>query len=399
MIRKTILYCGVFRFLDGNPGAHYVQGVGKALKQLGFEVVYFGAEPEGTAKDTPETREFRYVSDPLPARTSGQRLRRYLMGPVTGNTTLQRIKQFDPRTVAAVFAYQMHSVALSRLQRYCAVHRIPLVANVVEWYDPTHLPWSMLFDRLDVDRRMFFMRKKLVNFIVISRLLANFFDGAKRNVVRLPPLLDTEDPKWRLPPNLPILCDRHARTLVYAGAAGKKDLLASAILGLELCNDRRFRLLVIGTSREAVRQQMGNKAAVIDRLRDQVFFPGYIPQHRDVLAAIKACDFSVILKPDSRQAHACFPSKLPESLALGVPVIANDVSDLAEHFADNKAGMLIENADPVCFASALARIAALNPQHYQEMRAAACRQAAVKFDYRAKIPDLRAFLEQAGVLP
>jgi glycosyltransferase involved in cell wall biosynthesis len=398
MIKTTILYCGVFRFLDGNPGAHYVQGVGKALRKLGFEAVYLGAEPEGTVKDTPETREFQYVSDPLPAHTSGQRLRRYLMGPVTGNTTLQRIKRFDPRTVAAVFTYQMHSIALSRIQRYCAANRIPLIANVVEWYDPTHLPWSMLFDRLDVNRRMFYMRKELGNFIVISRLLAEFFEGTKRNVVRLPPLLDTEDPKWRLTPNLPIPYDRDARTLVYAGAAGRKDLLANAILGLELCNDRRFRLLVIGTSREAVKRQMGNKAAVLDRLRDQVFFSGYLPQHHDVLSAIKACDFSVILKPDSRQAHACFPSKLPESLALGVPIIANRVSDLAEHFDDNQAGMLIESADPVCFANALSRMAALNPQHYQKMRAAACRRAAENFDYRVKVPDLQEFLKHAGVL-
>jgi glycosyltransferase involved in cell wall biosynthesis len=397
--KKNILYCGEFRFPDGSAGAHYVLSIGKILRALKYDVVFLGSEPRGSVREESKTCGFQYLSDPSGASTSMQRLVRYLAGHLAGQSILQRVRRFPPSSVAAVFAYQLHSIALSRLSRYCRQNAIPLIANVVEWYDASHMPFHQFADRLDVNRRMYYMRAHVDHFLVISRYLERFFIGEGRHVLCLPPLIDAGDPKWQIVPHMPASVGPDMITLVYAGAAHKKDLIANAVRGLHLANDPRFHLLVIGTSRESVHRQMGADAALLDILANQLIFLGYLPEHSEVLAAVKASDFSVILKPETRQAHACFPSKLPESLALGVPVIANKVSDLCEYLADGSEGLLLDSEAPASFAAALNRIARMGAEERMAMRAKSRQKATEAFDYRARVEAMGGFLRKIESRP
>ena len=54
-------------------------------------------------------------------------------------------------------------------------------------------------------------------------------------------------------------------------------------------------------------------------------------------------DFSIILRENKRYAEAGFPTKFVESIACGVPVIANKVGDIQKYITEYEVGFLIDN--------------------------------------------------------
>jgi glycosyltransferase involved in cell wall biosynthesis len=120
---------------------------------------------------------------------------------------------------------------------------------------------------------------------------------------------------------------------------------------------------------------------------------GRIPQER-VRDAYLAADFSVLLREPVRYAHAGFPTKVPESLAAGVPVICNLTSDLGEHVHDGVEGLVCEGPSPSAFAAALRRAIDLPPTRRAAMRRAARAEAERSFDYRVYIDALARFFAE-----
>jgi glycosyltransferase involved in cell wall biosynthesis len=59
----------------------------------------------------------------------------------------------------------------------------------------------------------------------------------------------------------------------------------------------------------------------------------------------QASDFSIILRENKRYAVAGFPTKFVESIACGVPVIANKVGDIEAYITKFEVGFLVDNKD------------------------------------------------------
>ena len=79
----------------------------------------------------------------------------------------------------------------------------------------------------------------------------------------------------------------------------------------------------------------------------------------NALQIVRAADFTVLLRPDARFAHAGFPTKLVESLSLGVPVLANVTSDISEYVRDGREGILLAGPTREAFAAGLRRALAI----------------------------------------
>lgn len=68
-------YVGLFNFPDGDAGAFHVLGIGKALRECGHSVVFFGIEHplqpslrlsgHATIYDASSYAGFKYISEPL----------------------------------------------------------------------------------------------------------------------------------------------------------------------------------------------------------------------------------------------------------------------------------------------------------------------------------------------
>ena len=116
---------------------------------------------------------------------------------------------------------------------------------------------------------------------------------------------------------------------------------------------------------------------------------------REVSEWLLQSDFTVLLREDRRFARAGFPSKVPESLAHGVPVLCNMTGDMALYLLDGRECVEVSAPTAEAFAGALRRALALQPGRVAEMKRNARRRAEEDFDYRNYTARLRELLEGA----
>lgn len=111
MGNSTVIYTGSFSFPEGDAGAARVLGIGKALRALGYEVLFGGGEAEGRAEDRIAQNGYRYQGfEYAPQcylnRGNSSPFRRFLQVAGQGLDTLRWIDGYRSRGLAAIIAYE-----------------------------------------------------------------------------------------------------------------------------------------------------------------------------------------------------------------------------------------------------------------------------------------------------
>lgn len=385
---------GEYRFPDGDAAAIRTLSLACAFRDLGYEVMVLG---KGAVRDQDRSTkcggyyvkgiEYRTMN-PTPVSiwrrvlNPWQRLRLFA-------TSLEAL---DLRRCRAVVINASDSARhVPFVQALCQRRGIPLVGDVCEWYDPRQMRGGWLNPFYLVFQLVFhFVLPSLRNFIVVSRLLEARFGGIDRSVVRIASPIDVTDiastdrtPSDRL-------------VLLYAGAAGRKDLLCEVLYALrELSHDERRRLefRLLGPSRDDLVALLGGRDELLRELAEVVRPLGRVPRSA-VLSALQEAHFSVLFRPDRRYARAGFPSKVPESLAAGTPVLLNLTGDLGDFVGDGRASIVAASGSVADIAAAIRRALALSRDDYLKLRESARRKAETHFDYRVSLSDLSAFMER-----
>ena len=137
-------------------------------------------------------------------------------------------------------------------------------------------------------------------------------------------------------------------------------------------------------------------------LGDSVLFHGWVPDEQ-VHEIAATASFAIILRNNVRWSRCCFPSKVPEFCALGVPMLCNLTSDLNEYLVDAQNAIVVEDVTVNSLCKALSRARALSNEQSENMRAAA-RRTAKQFDgfqfadvYRRLIREVPSRLRSRGV--
>lgn len=395
----TVMYVGGFMFPNQNAGGHRVLNIGKCLRGSGCRVVFLGAEPASRTEDkqgdgSHTYQGFTYISTGHPGRGFPARLRRLVYDYLGGFGVMSRLHQFIPDGAVAVIAYQASTVLLVQLLAYCRRRGLSLLVDSVEWYDAPHM-WGGKCGPFALDNalRMRWMQAKVDGVIAISSYLMNYYQTCGRKVLRVPVLVDLEEAHWGAHNNHSPAANKHL-SLAFVGTAGKKDRLVNALRGLLLIGTLRdyVDVVVVGPSREELGRHLGPNEACLDQLSPRLRFTGRLP-HRQALESLAAADFSILLRPQSRSSAAGFPTKLVESLALGVPVICNLTSDIGMYVHDGQEGLIVDDSSPGAFATGLQRALALSHEQRMAMRAQARLRAQISFDYHNWIGSLGRFMQ------
>jgi glycosyltransferase involved in cell wall biosynthesis len=394
-----IIYIGGFEFPDRDSGGLRVLSMGKSLKRAGYDVFFMGVEKEPRAEDRlPDGRYcyqgFYYDSDKLPNDGLVARCKRVLFTHLTGITTFNRVRVMDLTAVRAIIAYNASPVLLWRLNGFCRKKRILFIADTTEWYDPTHVPLGSLGPfAWSSEARMRWVQPRISSLFTTSSFLERYYRNNGCAVLRLPHLIDTKEIDANLL-DLPPRQDQALR-LVYAGSPGKKDLITNAVRGLrEICSSgerAKVELHLVGVTRTSLAAHLGDEAGILDEMENSIVYYGRVP-HAIACKTVAQSDFSVLLRPDKRFAHAGFSAKLVESLSLGVPVIATLTSDIGLYIRDGREGILLDDALPQTFASGIRRILAMPRESWKTMKSEARRQAEACFDYRRHSDALKEFI-------
>ncbi len=108
--------------------------------------------------------------------------------------------------------------------------------------------------------------------------------------------------------------------------------------------------------------------------------------------------FLILLRPDSRYSRAGFPSKVPEALAAGVPVLTNLTSDLRLYIKDMINGIVVEDFSAAAFAAAIRRTIKLKDHEYEVMSQHALQTALQEFAFEVHAGAMEKFLDDAKAL-
>jgi len=386
-VKRTVIYIGPFKLPAHDAGAVRVCGLADALGALRYKVLFIGDEYRGPAA-TDSALLGRHRAAIALKRGVDQFLR---LSSYRG-----RLECLDWTDVAAVICYPGSAALIWHLIGLCRKHQIPLVIDCTEWYDATHVAGGRCGPlALDSAIRMRWLNVKAQNVICVSSFLARYYGGKGCNVVRIPPLVGSEGNRL-----LPKLVARqrtstNALTLVYAGFPGRKERFAEIIAGVQSSrrNGIDVSLTIVGTTQRELSGILRRDGCVIEGF-DGIICHGRL--RRDAaLQIVAASDFTVLLRAQKRFANAGFPSKLVESLSLGVPVMANPTSDIAEYLKDGRDSLLLDEPNASALERAIARAAALNSEERSQMRTAALVRANECFDYRQYVGALADFLASA----
>jgi glycosyltransferase involved in cell wall biosynthesis len=153
---------------------------------------------------------------------------------------------------------------------------------------------------------------------------------------------------------------------------------------------REILLEYVGASKEELAALPGVGTKLIESLGAGIQFGGRL-QGPEVYAALRRADFGVLFRDDARWSRACFPSKVPELLALGVPMLCNLTSDLGQYLTHGHNAIIANELSVDGFTAALEQALKLDAQAMAAIKHNA-RRTAQRFDASRFADVLRNFL-------
>lgn len=341
--RLHVAYVGPIDFPSSSAAAQRMMGIIQALTIAG-DRVSVGSGGHGSP-DIASINELQIDVTmlgelPLP---QWSRLRRITRGLTWGAATRDWIREMDPAP-DVVMVYGTALGYLARLIPLVRRQRIPIVIDATEWYESSHLPggrWGpfAMANRWSMRR----LAPKVDGVIAISSFLESHFAGQGLATVRVPPLFNVEEVRQQADAS-----DQPLK-LCYVGSPGQKDkqtLNNLVRLPNELgCDRDQLRIHVAGVGESAALALLGDEVAAAIRHECLVFHGRVSSAHaRQIIAD---SHFSVLQRGEERYARAGYPSKIPESLLLGTPVMANLTSDLANVLVDGRNSRILADASLV----------------------------------------------------
>ncbi len=272
--KNTIIYIGGFELPDKNAAAQRVIGNAKALRDIGYEVVFVDID-----KDTHESI--------LNTKNEIYGFIRYSMQYT--NKRLVSIADFKlvfseyGSSICAIIAYNYPSVALSKMRKFCKLQNVKIIADCTEWYGAQGKNFiKMIIKGMDSFFRMNVIQPKLDGIITISRYLENYYKE-KIPTICVPPLVDLSDIKWATKEEK----KRNEVRIVYAGNPGMhKDKVNRMVEALAKINRHDTIFEIIGITKSDFLEYYPNEKKSVQMLGDRINFRGRI-SHECVIKAIK----------------------------------------------------------------------------------------------------------------
>lgn len=343
MSKGTILYIGGFELPDKNAAAQRVVSNAKVLRDLGYDVVFFGITKGNENKDV--NNSYKIFGFECYYRNYPINIKEQLGNLMNIKDYKQIIEKYSD--VKAVICYNMPSWPLYRLKKFCNNRDIKIISDCTEWYKGS-IKGNILIGtikRLDSFLRMHFIQIKLDGVIAISEFLNEFYSKKGVKTIKVPPLIDWKDEKWITSFNE----SNKAYEIVYAGGAFSlkdsyvKDRLDLVVKSLSYLKTKgySFYFKVVGCTIDDFEIFYPDLIKDIEILDNNIKFCGRV-SHDKAIDLVKNADYSIFLRDESIVTKAGFPTKFVESITSGTLVLTNKNSNVTDYLIEGKNGFLID---------------------------------------------------------
>ncbi|PKM44128.1 MAG: hypothetical protein CVV03_08005 [Firmicutes bacterium HGW-Firmicutes-8] len=385
---KTVLLFCDHVLPEGHPNATRMISLAKILKLINFNVFMLGV-------DSGEEQTLEGIYDGvrycvLPESNLSGAFSVYKSKYNARKRTMNWIESFcSNNNVELIISFGSYTAYGHKLLNFTRKNKIKLAESVCEWYDCKSFGGRFGYLKYLLNRySLIILYPRMRNIITISRLLENYYRKKGCNTIRIPTILDIDKyQEVNFPANDKLV-------LVYAGSPVKKDYISNVILAIYALGEeerKKVEFRIFGTDRKFISTELEVSEAILDELKTSVHINGVIP-YSCVKEELKKADFSVLLRPNKRYANAGFPTKVGESMAAGVPVIANLTSDIGLYLEDERQGLICEDCSVHSCTKVIQRALQLSNEKKMFMRLSAYEVAKNVFNYKTYIESLSKFI-------
>lgn len=288
--------------------------------------------------------------------------------------------------------------AIIYIKHFAKKNDCRVVFDVVEWNNPSQFkngPFSIMYIQNEVYIQCMINRHDAI--IAISRYLQKHFQRNKR-LIYLPVLFDPDEVA-------PVIKSRRIEyvdkiIVSYAGSPGsaKKDNILEMITGISKLSPEvlsAFEFNFVGISYNDILALINYDNTLIDTVKKCCNFLGR-KSRNEVLEILRQSHFTMLLRSsEQRYAKAGFPTKIVESISMGIPPIFNYSSNLEEYFNDFENCVIIQNDSSNAFRDALVRVKSISNEQYQLLSKQAFQTASRFFNYKRYISEFESFLDDS----
>jgi glycosyltransferase involved in cell wall biosynthesis len=293
----------------------------------------------------------------------------------------------------AVYIYGRSIVSYGPVALIARLAGVPVIFDICEWF-PTSKYRLAGLDPYFIDD---YLGRQLPRFlgdgvVAITSFIKKKYDGMKVQCILIPSLCDTN---YCLNQGDTIKRSSVSEvfTLVYAGSCkpgdGFEDLLHA--VKKVVAAGHPIRLHVVGTDGftgwAARHRQTCEKDSL---LRESVRFLGRVSDD-EYPVVLQSADCLVLPRPDNQIVRAAFPTRLPEFLSSGRPVLTTNVPDVPRYLESGVHAEIVDGNDGDALAQGIVRLLK-NPDRARKIGLAGQQRCREVFDYRPYIRILTEFV-------
>ncbi len=353
--------------------------------EIGYHVVFIGADncSDMATNGLVKTKVLDY--DVWNFECS-RRLRYKINDFLGTKNVLSVVSKYDD--VQAIIFYNYRSIPFLRMVYYCRKNDIKVISNTTEWYaskSGKNIGFQFV-KNLDTALRMKVVNNKVDGLIVTSSFLKDFYKGSE--VVVVPSLSESaSESAIRLNP-IEAKDSRETIRFIYAGnpfsngtrikdRSIMKDRLDKAIgyFYRVFVEGYDFQFDIYGLTREQYLNSLPEDQSMLDALEGRIFFHGFV-RSDVVCSAIRNADFTVLIRDVNRVTLAGFPTKIAESINLGIPVLTTRLGDMDKYVNEDKTGFFFRPDNDDYNISVVRRVLAMDRDEIESMKKC-CRESTV----------------------
>ena len=228
--------------------------------------------------------------------------------------------------------------------------------------------------------------------IAITSHIGEKFAGSRVPVLILPSLFDPVADYGGEPVEFPVAQAQPFRVM-YVGQGKREDglleLLAAILLLRE--TDLNVELEIVGNVGGSIEEHFVAMGCGNDPLPDWLHLSGWVSPE-EYPARLESADCLVLPRPRCGTNQANFPTRLPEFLRTGKPVVIGDSGDVRLYLVHRQDALLLHESSAEEIADAIRGLAA-DPSLAKSIGQAGKHRGAAAFSYRAHALPLHQFLE------
>lgn len=390
----VIIYVGNFDYPNGNAAGKRVLGNLEAMKKAGYKTACLCFR-NNNFNSKVEYTDFNGTSRFTVPYTSGFAR---LNSKVTNDAFRYVLDKYSNDTIKAVIMYNSLGTTdfNSFVIRECRRRNIKVYYDIVDYFDTPqktrYLRYLMI--KRELDRKFKKVLPKCDGWIAISSFLRERMADPSKTII-VPPLAVTKSQKSERKPSDTV-------SFSYATYVRSKNRPISqwkdrvdAYIDVfnkvsKIETKRSFQINFMGFDKqqmievfpEEVREEYRKK---IDDLDDHIKYFGKM-NNDEVQEIIKNSDFTILLRDSKTCNNAGFPTKVSESISLGVPVVVNPTSDIASYIKDNDNGIVVPAPDDIDgIVERIVQVLNMDDSDLQKLRDGACKTEGFYYESYSEI--------------